>query len=90
MSELYSVNNATYTLSDIERIAINALNSEESIKAAIFNSVAELTTLESNARNNEEDYEQTLNRLHAEGFLDGLQWALALVERANLTNPKGE
>lgn len=69
---------------------IKIMNALQSLKIAINNSVKELTQLESNARDNDENYEQTLNRLHAEGFLDGLQWALNLVERANLTENKGE
>lgn len=67
-------------------IALQLLKSNdamESLKLAQIKATEELNTYEENARNSEEDYSQTVNRLNAEGYLDGLNFAIALLTKEN-------
>ena len=54
----------------------------DSLKVALNNENKALDILETYARNNEESYDQTINRLTLEGYIDGLKYALSLLEQA--------
>lgn len=82
MSELYQIEGVTYTLADIEKIAIEAIKNRAQLKAerdkAWFEWEAlNLPTFE---RDYEEDYSNTVARLNAEGYYDGLNRAVAVLE----------
>jgi hypothetical protein len=50
------------------------------LKVTRLNTVKELRTLENYARENEENYEHTVNRINCEGYIDGLDYAIALLQ----------
>lgn len=56
------------------------MNSKELIAKDIQDTIEELKELENYARENEESYSQTVDRLYCEGYLAGLQRALAQLE----------
>jgi len=64
------------------------MNTVDALKSAKAKAIEELTRLEEFARNNEEDYAETVNRIHSEGYLDGIDYALAVVKDESISTTK--
>lgn len=53
----------------------------DSLKVVLNKENSALATLETYARTNEESYDETITRLTLEGYIDGLNYAIALLEQ---------
>jgi hypothetical protein len=82
MSELYQLNGNTYTLQDVEKIALNTVNSIEKIKAEYEKSYCLYERLERDTfdSSNTESYENTVERLYRQGHSDALAGVIRLLE----------
>jgi hypothetical protein len=83
MSELYQLNGNTYTLQDVEKIALNTVNSIEKIKAEYEKSYGIYERLERDTfdASNTESYENTVERLYNQGYSDALLMVIKQLEK---------